>query len=147
MGVKELSLGLERRVRQRNYIVPILILEAIASYDLWIWHGFFGCPGSINDLQVFDRSSVFQELYESQSPKCEYVVNRRKYKIGYYLSDGIYPKWVTFIKTIHLPQEPKAKLFVERQELVQKDVERAFRVLQAEFVVIRGPAQHLEKGE
>ena len=73
-------------------MVPTLILEAVASYDLWIWHAFFGCPGTINDLQVLDRSPVFQELYEGQSPKCEYVVNGRKYNTGYYLSDGIYPK-------------------------------------------------------
>jgi len=124
-----------------------LILEIVASYDLWIWHAFFGCPRSINDLQVLDRSPVFQELYEGRSPKCEYVVNSRKYSIGYYLSDGIYQKWATFVKTIRFPQGPKAKLFVERQKSVQKDVERAFGVLQARFAIIRGPARHLEKGE
>jgi len=86
--------------------------------DLWIWHAFFGCPGSINDLQVLDRSLVFQELYEDRSPKCEYAVNGHKYNIGYYLSDGIYPKWAIFVKTIRLPQEPKAKLLIERQESV-----------------------------
>ena len=25
------------------YRVPTIILEAVASYDLWIWHAFFGC--------------------------------------------------------------------------------------------------------
>jgi len=24
---------------------PTIILEAVASYDLWIWHAFFGLPG------------------------------------------------------------------------------------------------------
>jgi len=24
----------------------IVILEAVASHDLWIWHAFFGCPGT-----------------------------------------------------------------------------------------------------
>jgi len=95
---------------------------------------------------VLDRSPVFQELYGGRSPNCEYVVNGRKYNIAYYLSDGIYPKWAIFIKTIRLPQGPKAKLFVERQESVRKDVERAFGVLQDRFAIIRGPAWHLEKG-
>jgi len=130
-----------------NYKVRTLILEAVASCDLWIWRAFFGCSGTINDLQVLDCSPVFQELCEGQSPKCEYVVNGRKYNIGYYLSDGIYPKWTTFIKIIHLPQGPKAKLFVERQESIRKDIERAFGVLQARFAIIRGPARHSEKGE
>jgi len=53
------------------YRVPILILEAVASYDLWIWHVFFGCPGLLNDLNVFHRSDVFQEVYEGWAPKCE----------------------------------------------------------------------------
>jgi len=61
------------------YIVPTIILDAVASYELWIWHAVFGCPGILNDLNVLDRSPVFQELYEDWAPKCEYVVNGRKY--------------------------------------------------------------------
>ena len=145
--MEELSSDGKGEFAKGIYKVPTLILEAIASYDLWIWHAFFGCPGSINDLNVLDHSPVFQELYEGQSLKCEYVVNGRKYNIGYYLSDGIYPKWATFVKTIRLPQGPKAKLFAECQESVRKDIERAFWVLQARFAIVRGPARHLEKGE
>ena len=33
---------------------PTIILEAVASYDLWIWHAFFGMPGSLNDINVLD---------------------------------------------------------------------------------------------
>jgi len=87
-----------------------LILELVASYDLWIWHAIFGCPGSINDLNMLDRLLVFQELYESRPPKCEYKVYGRKYNIVYYLFDGIYPKWATFVKTIRLPQGPKENI-------------------------------------
>ncbi|KAI3715085.1 hypothetical protein L6452_22052 [Arctium lappa] len=29
---------------------PTIILEVVASYDLWIWHTFFGTPGSLNDI-------------------------------------------------------------------------------------------------
>ena len=75
------------------------------------------------------------------------MVNGRKYNIDYYLSDGIYPKWATVVKTIRLCQGPKEKLFAKHQESVQKNVERAFGVLQARFAIIRGPARYLEKGE
>jgi len=66
--------------------------------------------------------------------------------MGYYLSDGIYPRWATFVKTISLPQGPKARLFAERQESVRKDVERAFGVPQARFAIIRDPARNMVKG-
>ena len=68
--------------------------------------------------------------------KYEYIVNGHEYKIGYFLSDGIYPKWATFVKTIPLPQGPKAKLFAQRQETVRKDVERAFGILQDRLAIV-----------
>ncbi|XP_021764771.1 uncharacterized protein LOC110729346 isoform X2 [Chenopodium quinoa] len=36
----------------------IVILEVVASWDTWIWHAFFGTPGSNNDINVLQRSSV-----------------------------------------------------------------------------------------
>ena len=41
---------------------PTIILEAVASYDLWIWHAFFGLPGSNNDINVLERSHVLNLL-------------------------------------------------------------------------------------
>jgi hypothetical protein len=38
---------------------PTMILEAVASHDLWIWHAYFGMPGSNNDINVLHRSPVF----------------------------------------------------------------------------------------
>ncbi|XP_047965618.1 uncharacterized protein LOC125210083 [Salvia hispanica] len=43
---------------------PTIILEAVASYDLWIWHAFFGTPGSCNDINVLHRSPVFDDVLE-----------------------------------------------------------------------------------
>ena len=86
-------------------------------------------------------------MYEDRVPNYEYVVNGHEYKIGYYLSDRIYPKWATFVKTIPLPHGHKKKLFAERRESVRKDVERAFSVLQARFVIHCGPARLLNEEE
>ena len=84
---------------------------------------FFRLPRSINNINVLNRSLVFQELYEDRVSKYEYVVSDHDYEIGYYLSDGIYPKWATFVTTIPLLQGPKKKLFTECQKSVRKDVE------------------------
>ena len=43
---------------------PTIILEAVASKDLWIWHAFFGMPGSHNDINVLHRSPIFARLAE-----------------------------------------------------------------------------------
>ena len=60
--------------------------------------------------------------------------------MGYYLADGIYPNWLTFVKTIPCPQGLKKKHFAKAQESSRKYVKQAFRVLQACFVIVRGPA-------
>ncbi|XP_056862337.1 uncharacterized protein LOC130510022 [Raphanus sativus] len=124
---------------------PTIVLEAVASQDLWIWCAFFGPPGTLNDINVLDRSPVFDDIIEGRAPRLEYVVNGHKYKLAYYLTDGIYPKWSTFIQSILRPQGPKARLFVEKQEAARKDVERAFGVLQARFAIVKNPALTWDK--
>ena len=120
---------------------PTIILEAVADKDLWIWHAFFGMPGSHNDINVLHRSSLFARLAEGQAPEVNYTINNNEYTMGYYLADGIYPSWATFVKTIPEPQGNKKKYFAAAQEACRKDVERAFGVLQARFAIVRGPAR------
>ena len=82
---------------------PTLILEAVASYNLWIWHAFFGLPGSLNNISVLDCSPLFEKIQNGEGPRVNYTVNGHKYNMGYYLSDGIYPPWATLIQTISNP--------------------------------------------
>uniref|UniRef100_A0A0D3DQ76 DDE Tnp4 domain-containing protein n=1 Tax=Brassica oleracea var. oleracea TaxID=109376 RepID=A0A0D3DQ76_BRAOL len=124
---------------------PTIVLEAVASYDLWIWHAFFGAPGTLNDINVLDRSPVFDDIINGEAPQVNFSVNGNEYHMGYYLTDGIYPNWATFIQSIRLPQVPKVVLFAQRQEAVRKDVERAFGVLQARFAIVRNPALSWDK--
>jgi len=118
-----------------------VILEAVASHDLWICHAFFGCPGTLNDINVLDRSPVFDDVEQGKAPRVNYFVNQRPYNMAYYLADGIYPSYPTFVKSIRLPQSEPDKLFAKHQEGCRKDIERAFGVLQAQFKIIREPAR------
>ncbi|XP_021761428.1 uncharacterized protein LOC110726284 [Chenopodium quinoa] len=97
-------------------------------------------PGSCNDINVLQCSPVFDDIINNRAPQVLFIVNGNNYNKGYYLIDGIYPKWSTFIDAIAAPHTLKDKLFTERQESARKDVERAFGVLQAQFAMIRKPA-------
>lgn len=89
---------------------PTLVLEAVASQDTWIWHAFFGMPGSLNDINVLDRSYLFSSLAEGARPAINYSVNGNNYEMGYYLVDGIYPSYATLIKSISHPYTEKQKV-------------------------------------
>ena len=93
---------------------PTIILEAVASYDTWIWHAFFGLPGSLNDLNVLGCSPLFDDICKGETPRVKYEVCGRKYGQCYYLVDGIYPKWESFVKAIRNPSQPRCKRHIER---------------------------------
>ena len=80
--------------------VPTIVLEAMASSDLWIWHAFFEVAGSDNNINVLDRSSMFDELLKGRAPEVNYTMNGTSYTLGYYLTYGIYPEWAIFVKPI-----------------------------------------------
>ncbi|GJY61610.1 ALP1-like protein isoform X1 [Tanacetum coccineum] len=120
---------------------PTIILEAVASYDLWIWHAFFGVAGANNDITVLHHSPLFDDLLADNEPVAPYVVNGQPFDKGYYLADGIYPQWSTFVKSFTVARDEKNVVFKRRQESARKDVERAFGVLQGRWRIIAQPAR------
>ncbi|XP_071707872.1 uncharacterized protein [Rutidosis leptorrhynchoides] len=89
---------------------PTIVLEAVASYDTWIWHAFFGAAGANNDVNVLNQSSLFDDIKNGNAPFAPFTVNGHDYLNGYYLADGIYPDWATLIKAYSTPtDEPRAK--------------------------------------
>jgi hypothetical protein len=93
--------------------VATIVLEAVASYNLWIWHSFFGLPGSHNDINILNRSPLFKKLLNGKAPQVEYTINGNTYTQGYYLADGIYPDWSTLVKTISAPQGLEKKVSLD----------------------------------
>jgi hypothetical protein len=97
-----------------------VVLEAVATRDLWIWHAFFGLPGSLNDLNILDRSPLFDQILEGIAPECKWSLSDYNRSTGYYLADGIYPDWACFVKTFSQPDSAKQKNFAEKQEEARK---------------------------
>ncbi|XP_071714696.1 protein ANTAGONIST OF LIKE HETEROCHROMATIN PROTEIN 1-like [Rutidosis leptorrhynchoides] len=90
---------------------PSIMLEAVASQDLWIWHGFFGMAGANNDINVLNASPLFNSIKDGTAPPSPFDVNGHHYDRGYYLGDGIYPDWAMLVKAPHSPiDEPRKKL-------------------------------------
>jgi Plant transposon protein len=84
-------------------------LEAVATYDTWIWHTFFGTPGSCNDINILDHSNLFIWEYTGNAPQIQFLVNGNTYDQGYYLVDGTFPDFPTLIKTISVLQGQKKR--------------------------------------
>ncbi|GJV96517.1 ALP1-like protein [Tanacetum coccineum] len=120
---------------------PTIMLEAVASQDLWIWHAFFGVAGANNDINVLDNSPLFDDLLDDKAPVAPYVVNGVEFEKGYYLADGIYPQWATFMKSFTVANDAKHAYFKKRQEGARKDVKHAFSVLQGRWGIIQQPAR------
>jgi len=122
-----------------DHRVPTIMIECVASQDLWIWHAFFGPPGSNNDINVLNQSPLYLTERNGTAPNTSFTVNGRFYKRGYLLTDGIYPKWSTFVKAYPHPVDPKEKKFKRLQEAARKDVERAFGVLKGKWKILGRP--------
>ena len=109
-------------------------------------------PRSLDMARVF-WTSRYLKLYQyswsltsfwwyitRSSSESEIRSQREDYNLAYYLTDGIYPKWFTFIQSISNPQGDKASLFAITQEACRKDVERALRIFQTQFAINKHPA-------
>nr|XP_043633714.1 uncharacterized protein LOC122604893 [Erigeron canadensis] len=75
------------------------------------------------------QSPLFQNKRNGSAPDSSFTVNGRHYKRGYYLTDGIYPRWTMFVKAYLHPVEQDKRKFLRLQKAARKDVERAFGVL------------------
>nr|XP_043611769.1 protein ALP1-like [Erigeron canadensis] len=124
---------------------PSLIIQGVALYDLWIWNAYFGPQGSHNDINVFESSPVLEDLISGLTPSASFYANGNFYQRGYYLGDGIYPEYATFIKTFTDPVDEKRKLFKKKQESERKGIERAFGVLKKRWKVLNHPAHYWDK--
>ncbi|GJT61152.1 ALP1-like protein isoform X1 [Tanacetum coccineum] len=120
----------ERTARDKKY--PTIMLEVVASQDLFNLTCVFGSR---------DNSPLFDDLLDDKAPVAPYVVNGVEFEKGYYLADGIYPQWATFVKSFTVANDAKHAYFKKRQKSAWKDVEHSFGVLQGRWGIIQQPAR------
>nr|GEY80478.1 hypothetical protein [Tanacetum cinerariifolium] len=95
---------------------PFILLEVVASQDLWIWHAFFGVVGSNNEINVLYQSPLFNDLKTGRAPEIPFVANGVTYRPGCYLVDEIYPKLAPLVKTIPDPADDDHNRILYKQK-------------------------------
>ncbi|KAL4577102.1 hypothetical protein LXL04_013205 [Taraxacum kok-saghyz] len=104
-----------------------MILEAVASQDLWFWHCYFGPAGSNNDLNVLQMSPIFNHILNGTAP------------------DTSFQLWAVFVKTIAFPDNEVTAKFKRAQERARKDIERAFGALKKRWGILQRGAQSTDR--
>lgn len=121
-----------------------IVMETVCDEDLYIWHFYIGCPGSMNDLNVLYTSPLYHSITSGQwPPSCHpYKINGRTRRLLYYLADGIYPSYPFLVRPISSPQTEQQRVFNRLQEALRKDVERLYAVLTGKFKVLLHPCRY-----
>ena len=97
---------------------PTIILEAIASYDLWIWRAYL--PGSNNDINVLHSSNLFDNITQGIAPPAHYTIQEKNYDVSYYLVDGIFLNGQCLFKPFPYLKIKKKQYFAMMQEACRK---------------------------
>lgn len=118
-----------------------IILESIGDFRKYLWYVNFGDPGSLNDLNVLDKSSIVGAMLSGKLDlkTDEYEINGNWRDWNYFLVDGIYPKWAIFVNSYQATTDPRKTKFSALQEGVRKDIECAFGILVQEFQILQKP--------
>ena len=58
-------------------------------YGSYLYPQFFGMPGSMNDINVLQRSPLLHSFVDGLMPKIQYEINGDSYPLPYWLVDGI----------------------------------------------------------
>ena len=118
-----------------------LVMEAICDPELYMWYIHFGEPGSLNDINILDRSTIVGAiLAQTMNTQVEpYLINGQRRDWLYFLADGIYPPWSIFAKTNPSPTTQIEIKYAKRHEYVRKDIERCFGVLISKYQILANP--------
>jgi Plant transposon protein len=125
---------------------PSIVLEAVADYTTRIWHNRFGFPGTMNDINVWDQSSLLRSFLDgtfTTNIDFPFRIADKTFNKVWVLTDGIYPELSRFVKSMTVPITKAQKLFTKWQESCRKCVERAFGILRRKFQILSRPFELL----
>lgn len=94
--------------RDHKYLTLMLksVLSMICRFDM-----HFGVLRANNDLNVLYASWLFDDLRADIALEAPFLVNVNTCARGYYLADGIYTQWFTFVKSFYIARDEKIAKF------------------------------------
>ncbi|XP_026396986.1 uncharacterized protein LOC113291699 [Papaver somniferum] len=101
-----------------------------------------------NLMQLYSSGKIPRD---PEPREVNFSINGNHYTHGYYLADGIYPKWSTLVQCYRYPPAGEMgrsySYFNSKQMNLRKDVERAFEILKWKFAIVCGPYRGLSARE
>ena len=127
---------------------PSIVLEAIADYHLWFWHGAYGYAGAMNNKSIWSMLPFLSKLIDGTFAKEEkgvvpFKIGEEVFDYMNILVDGIYPHLSRFVHCMKVAIREKDKKYTARQEGARKDIKRAFGVLKAKWQCLARPMHQL----
>jgi len=113
------------------------VLEAMADFNLWVWHAAFGFAGGLNDLNIWENSLLLDDMVSGAFSAINFPFEVG----GRVLVDGIYPDILCFARSISIPTGRDEKRYSGWKEAARKEIECAFGVLQHKFQIITHPIE------
>jgi len=126
---------------RRGY--PTLGMEVACDANLWIWHWCFGAPGSLNDVNVWERSSLLHEMTHGgiHEINFQYIINGEIFSLLWLKVDLIYPLLARFVRALSLPITRIDREFTSWQESHRKEIERCLGVWEKKFHSVTHPCR------
>jgi Plant transposon protein len=123
---------------------PTIVLETFSDYSMWIWHVAFSSPGTLNDINIWDRSPLLKSFIDGTFKRdvdMEFEIGEEVFSEMWLLVDGIYPPLSRFVQTLEVPTTHQEHVFANWQEAARKSIERTFGCLQRKFHVLVKPIE------
>ena len=131
---------------QGNQGCPTIVMEVFCDFNIWFWHAVISFPGSLN--VIWGQIPLHQSFIDGTFSDLDFAFEiNEKNSEDFLMATGIYPELAWFVKSFQEPIE-KSKIYYSKwQEGAQKNIERAFGVLQRKFQVLTHPFKQWLAGD
>jgi hypothetical protein len=76
-------------------------LECVLDYRLWFWHASFGFSGTLNNINIWERSCLLESMLSGSHSKIDhnFLLDSEVFSKLFYLIDKLYTSLTRFLGT------------------------------------------------